>query len=237
MPAALIGTSGYDYPAWKGRFYPPKLKASQRLVYYASRFPTVEINYTFYRLPDVGTLEEWAAATPPSFRFSVKASQTITHHKRLNETGEIVGVFATLVRALGPKLAPVLYQLPPNFKKDLPRLQAFLQTLPKDLKAAFEFRHASWFEDDVFEALRAAGVALCIAEADELATPQVRTAKFAYLRLRKTKYSGRELDAWAERVREQQLRGDVYVYFKHEDTAAGTRYADKLTKAVAKLSG
>jgi len=218
-----VGTSGYNYEAWRGSFYPEDLSSKKMLAYYAEQFDTVEINYSFYRKPTVKILEGWAAQVPERFRFALKAWQRITHQKRLRESGELVEGFADAARTLGPRLAPVLYQLPPNLKADLPLLRDFLQQLPRDLRAAFEFRHQSWFSDETYAALRDAGAALCIAESEELATPAVQTAEFGYLRLRRPDYDSAALSKWAEFVK--TYTGEVFVYFKHEDSAAGTEYA------------
>ncbi len=220
-----VGTSGYNYEAWRGSFYPEELSSKKMLGYYAERFDTVEINYSFYRKPTAKILEGWAAQVPERFRFALKAWQRITHQKRLRETEELVSSFAEVARALGPRLAPVLYQLPPNLKADVPLLRDFLNQLPRDLRAAFEFRHASWFSDETYSALRDAGAALCVAESDELATPAVRTADFGYLRLRRLDYDAAALARWAEFVKGSP--GDVFVYFKHEDEARGPAFANQ----------
>src|SRR5215475_3528891 len=199
----LAGTSGFSYKEWKGSFYPEDLPAAEMLSYYAARLPAVEINNTFYRMPKPALLESWAAEVSPEFRFVLKASQRITHFKRLKEAGSEVEYFFGVASTLGDRLGPALFQLPPNLKKDAPRLEAFLQTLPAGVRAAFEFRHASWFEDDVFEALRARGAALCIAEDEELATPLVSTAGWGYLRLRRQDYDAAAVGAWAEKARGQ----------------------------------
>jgi uncharacterized protein YecE (DUF72 family) len=218
-----VGTSGYNYEAWRGSFYPEDLSSKKMLAYYAGQFDTVEINYSFYRKPTVKILEGWAGQVPERFRFALKAWQRITHQKRLRESGELVEGFADAARTLGPRLAPVLYQLPPNLKADLPLLRDFLHQLPRDLRAAFEFRHQSWFTDETYAVLRNAGAALCIAESEELETPAVRTAEFGYLRLRRPEYDSAALSKWAEFVK--TYTGEVFVYFKHEDSAAGTEYA------------
>ena len=220
-----VGTSGYNYEAWRGSFYPEDLSSKKMLAYYAEQFDTVEINYSFYRKPTAKILEGWAAQVPERFRFALKAWQRITHQKRLRESGELVEGFADAARTLGPRLAPVLYQLPPNLKADLPLLRDFLHELPRDLRAAFEFRHQSWFADETFAALRDAGTALCIAESEELATPPVRTAEFGYLRLRRPEYDPAALLKWAEFAK--TYTGEVFVYFKHEDSAAGTEFAGR----------
>jgi uncharacterized protein YecE (DUF72 family) len=219
-----VGTSGFSYKEWKGSFYPEDLPAARMLAYYAERLPSVEINNTFYRMPKPALLEGWAQEVPPEFRFVLKASQRITHFKRLREAGDEVAYFFGVAATLGERLGPALFQLPPNLKKDLPRLEAFLATLPQGARAAFEFRHASWFEDDVFEALRGRGAALCVAEDEELATPLVATTDWGYLRLRRQDYVEADVAAWAEKTRAQAW-GEAYVFFKHEDAGSGPRLA------------
>lgn len=196
-----VGTSGYNYDAWYGSFYPEDLPAKKMLSYYASQLDTVEINYSFYRKPTPKILEGWAAQVPENFRFALKAWQRITHQKRLKDCAEFVTAFAEVARTLGPRLAPVLYQLPPNLKADVPLLRDFLLQLPRDLRAAFEFRHESWFSDETYAALRDNGAALCVAESEDLSTPLVRTAPFGYFRLRRLDYSEADLRKWAEAVR------------------------------------
>ena len=220
----LAGTSGFSYKEWKGSFYPEDLPASRMLSFYAERLPAVEINNTFYRMPKPALLEGWSAEVPESFRFVLKASQRITHFKRLKETGPDTAYFFDVAAVLGERLGPALFQLPPNLKKDLPRLEAFLETLPAGRRCAFEFRHASWFEDDVFQALRGKSAALCIAEDEELATPLVATADWGYLRLRRQDYDDAAVAAWAGKVRTQPWT-ETYVFFKHEDAGSGPRLA------------
>ena len=218
------GTSGYAYPEWKGSFYPPDLPARSYLAYYAERFDTVEVNNTFYRLPSPSVLAGWAATAPAGFTFAVKATQSITHRKRLKDAGEPASALWGAVAALGDALGPVLFGLPPNLKKDLPRLEAFLATLPEGRRAAFEFRHPSWLEDDVYAALRARGVALCVADAEDLTVPTVPTAPFGYLRLRRVDYDDAAIARWADAVRAQPW-SEAFVYFKHEDAGTGPRLA------------
>ena len=220
-----VGTSGYNYEAWRGSFYPEDLPSKKMLGYYAGRFDTVEINYSFYRKPTPKILQGWSAQVPPGFRFALKAWQRITHQKRLREAEEFVDAFVEVARTLDGQLAPVLYQVPPNLKADVPLLRDFLLQLPKDLKAAFEFRHASWFDDATYAALREHGAALCIAESEELATPAVRTAPFGYFRLRRLDYGDAALRTWAEQIRKLAFPADVFVYFKHEDEARGPAFA------------
>jgi uncharacterized protein YecE (DUF72 family) len=223
----LVGTSGYSYPAWKGRFYPKDLPAKRFLQFYASRFSTVEINNTFYKMPSPELVQSWADEAPANFTFAVKAPQRITHQKRLKECEEPLQALSDAIERLGGKLGPILFQLPPNFKKDLPRLQAFLAVKPKRWRAAFEFRHASWFADDTYDALRAAGAALCIADTDDLSTPLVATAKWGYLRLRREDYVKADIRKWAKQI-STQTWDKTFVYFKHEDKAKGPAYGSLL---------
>lgn len=231
----FIGTSGFSYPAWRGSFYPEKMPPAKMLAYYADRLRTVEINNTFYRMPKAEALRAWADSTPPGFRFAPKAPQQITHRQKLLGSGDALAAFLTAAGALGDKLGPALFQLPPFMKKDLPRLSDFLAQLPAGARAAFEFRHESWFSDEVYDALRARGAALCLAEADDLATPVVPTAGWGYLRLRRTEYDEAALGAWVDRLR--QLSGEwseAYVYFKHEDAGKGPALAARLGELLAK---
>jgi len=233
VPAMRVrcGTSGFSYPAWKGSFYPPQLPVARMLSFYAERLPTVEVNNTFYRVPTAKTLAGWRAQVSDRFRFALKAPQRITHEKRLIGAAEDVAFFHRTAAELGEALGPVLYQLPPSVKKDLPRLVDFLGWLPAAAMAAVEFRHASWFSDDVFEALRVRRTALCIAEAEELETPVVPTAPFGYLRLRRPDYAGADLLAWAERILSQPW-DEASVFFKHEDGAKGPRLAEALSALI-----
>jgi uncharacterized protein YecE (DUF72 family) len=194
------------------------------LRYYSSRLPAVEINNTFYRMPSVPLLSSWAEQVPDGFAFALKASQQITHRKRLKEAGDAVSYFLRVATTLGDRLGPVLFQLPPNLKKDLPRLTNFLALLPPASHSAFEFRHESWFDDEVFGALSSAGAALCWAEDEELATPAEATAGWGYLRLRRQDYGETELAAWAQRIRGQAW-SEAYVFFKHEEEGTGPRLA------------
>lgn len=220
----LAGTSGYSYPAWKGSFYPEILPASRMLAAYAARLPTVEINATFYRMPQAKTLVAWRGQVPPAFVFALKGPQRVTHVKRLAGAAEDVSFFHSVAAELGPALGPILWQLPPSLKKDLPRLREFLALLPRGGRAAFEFRHASWNDDEVLAALSDAGAALCIADDEERSTPPVATAGFGYLRLRRPDYDDAALARWAGTVRAQRW-DDAFVYFKHEDEARGPAYA------------
>jgi uncharacterized protein YecE (DUF72 family) len=228
----LPGTSGFSYKEWKGSFYPEDLPDSEMLRFYASRLPAVEINNTFYRMPRAALLESWAEQVPDGFSFSLKASQQITHRKRLKDAGEAVSYFFAVATTLGDRLGPSLFQLPPNLKKDLPRLQDFLALLPPASRAAFEFRHASWFDAEVFAALASAGAALCWAEDEELATPSESTAGWGYLRLRRADYSDADVARWAEKIRTQPW-SEAHVFFKHEDEGTGPRLAQRLREIVA----
>jgi uncharacterized protein YecE (DUF72 family) len=222
-----VGTSGYSYPQWKGPFYPNNLPAKQMLAYYGEHFRTVEINYTFKRLPTVALLQSWAAAVPAGFRFALKAPESITHRKRLKDTAASLATFVDSARALRARLGPLLFQLPPLFKKDVPRLGAFLALLPPGCRAAFEFRHPSWFDDEVFGALRQHRVALCLANADDgLQVPVVATADWGCLRLRRLDYDDAALQDWLRRVQAQAWR-DAFVFFKHDDEAKGLQLAKR----------
>lgn len=217
---ARIGASGFSYKEWLGGFYPPKLAGARMLAYYAARLPTVEINYTFRAMPKRAMLERWAAETPADFRFALKAPQRITHFARLRGCADSVGYFAETAAALGERLGPALFQLPPDFGRDVALLSDFLAMINGRLRAAFEFRNRSWFDDSVLQALRAAGAALCIAESERLASPVERTAPFVYVRLRKENYDHAALAEWAARLgRLGEAASEIYVYFKHEAAA------------------
>jgi uncharacterized protein YecE (DUF72 family) len=227
------GTSGWAYPSWKPDFYPAKLPSAKFLGHYAERLNTVEVNYTFRRFPTEKLLRGWIAATPPEFQFAVKANQKITHISRLKNVADFTSDFLGALEPLATerKLGPVLFQLPPYLKADVTLLKDFLARVPRNVRSAFEFRHVSWFSDDVYEALREANVALCNAESEKLETPAVQTADFAYLRLRKETYSPAERTQITSTVSDLVKRGDVYVYFKHEDTPEGALNAEKLVAA------
>jgi len=223
VPASkvLAGASGYSFNEWKGTFYPEDLKSDAMLRWYSERLPTVEINNTFYRMPKVDMLENWAATTPAHFRFAIKAPRRITHIARLkadSAADSLQFLYRTLA-ALGDKRGPVLFQLPPNLKKDLPRLTAFLQLLPADHRAAFEFRNETWFADDVYDALRIAGAALCLSEREDNAPPPlVETARWGYIRLRLENYTDDDLRRWARTLTAASWDSS-HVYFMHEPTA------------------
>ena len=228
---ARVGTSGYNYGEWKGSFYPADLSASKMLPYYSARFPTVEINATFYRMPTPKTLAGWAEATPETFVLALKAPQRITHFARLRNVDDPLRFLCDTARTLGPKLGPLLFQLPPNFKKDTDRLAETLFLLPPDLRCAFEFRHESWLADDVYDLLRRRNAALCIADSESASTPLVATADFGYLRLRDEGYTDADLARWAETI--TGLGGswrEAFVYFKHEESGTGPAFARRLTE-------
>jgi uncharacterized protein YecE (DUF72 family) len=218
------GTSGYSYPAWKGRFYAADLPASRMLAAYAARLPTVEINATFYRMPRPATLAGWRAEVPPGFVFALKGPQRVTHVKRLAGVEDDVGFFLRAAAELGDGLGPVLWQLPPTLRKDLPRLRDFLALLPRGARAALEFRHESWHAEDVLATLSEAGVALCLADDEARSTPVAATAGFGYLRLRRPDYDDAALGRWLEAVRAQPW-SEAFVFFKHEDEARGPELA------------
>ncbi len=234
----LAGTSGYSYAPWKGNFYPEKLPAAKMLGYYATKLPTVEINNTFYRMPKRELFEKWVSEVPAAFRFAIKAPQRITHIARLLKCDEAVATLADGASVLGERLGPVLFQLPPNQKKDLPRLQAFLALLQERapaLRAAFEFRHASWFDAEVNGALTAGNAALCVADAEDLTTPVAATTSWGYLRLRRQDYDDAAVATWAAQMRAQPWR-ETYVFFKHEDEGRGPRLAEMLLGQVGQAT-
>jgi uncharacterized protein YecE (DUF72 family) len=227
----LAGASGYSYKPWKGPFYPKDLPDADMLGFCAERLPTVEINNTFYRLPKASVLEEWAAKTPATFRFVLKASRKITHIHRLKDVGEMTEYLFRTADTLGPKLGPILFQLPPYLKKDLDRLRRFCDGVAQERAIAFEFRDQSWLEDDVFDALRAHNAALCLADTGggpaQNDLPLVATASFGYLRLRRDDYGDADLARWLARIRAQPWE-QAYVFFKHEDEGAAPRLARRL---------
>lgn len=233
MTRVHAGTSGWAYSSWKPGFYPLKLASAKFLSYYASRLNSVELNYTFRRLPTEEQLASWAEATPSEFKFAVKAHQTITHMKRLRGAAELTSEFFSSLERLhqAQKLGPVLFQLPPFLKCDVPLLTGFLAGLPARCRAALEFRHTSWFCDEAYAALRKANAALCQAESDTLVTPEVETADFSYLRLRKQHYSRKTRGELARKVTRLARRGDVFVYFKHEESPEGALHAEELLAA------
>ena len=232
----MAGASGYSFKEWKGTFYPSDLKPDGMLAWYSERLPTVEINNTFYRTPPASVMEGWAGATPAAFRFAIKASRRITHISRLKaeSVAEPLAYLYRNLTALGGKRGPVLFQLPPNLKKDLPRLTEFLALLPQGHTAAFEFRNDTWFDDEVYATLKGAGASLCFSEREDNAPPPlVETAPWGYVRLRLEQYSDADLAAWAERLAATGWQ-QVYAYFMHEPTAPG--YAATLLRSAAQIA-
>jgi uncharacterized protein YecE (DUF72 family) len=228
-----VGTSGYNYPEWKGTFYPANLPATKMLPYYAERFSTVEINATFYRMPNAKTIAGWAAATPKGFTFVLKAPRRITHDARLKDAADPLRYFCETALTLGPKLGPLLFQLPPYFRKDLGRLGSFVALLPQGLSAAFEFRHTSWFSDDVYDLLRSKNLALCVADTEKGTTPLVATADFGYFRLRDEGYSEDDLKRWSRTVRGSGAAWrEIFIYFKHEESGIGPVLAQRFRELV-----
>lgn len=233
MAQLYVGTSGWAYPTWKPDFYPAKLAQAKFLQHYSTRLNTVEVNFTFRQLVKDTTVRKWIGETPAGFRFGVKAHQVITHIKRLKQTEDFVPRFVATIEPLAQagKLGPVLFQLPPNLKMDASLLEEFLRTLPRGLPAAFEFRHESWFTDEVFNLLKSHKRALCVAETEERVTPDVTTADFGYYRYRKPTYTPEERKVMTGRLREHLAAGrDVYAYFKHEETPEGALYAVEVLK-------
>jgi uncharacterized protein YecE (DUF72 family) len=231
-----VGTSGYNYPEWKGSFYPATLAAAKMLPYYAERFSTVEINYTFYRMPTPKLVAGWAAQVPANFRFTLKAPKRITHDRRLKDVADLLRGFCEAAAELGPQLGVLLFQLAPNFKKDVALFDDFLQALPPRACAAFEFRHDSWLDEEVYARLRARNLALCIADSEKRTTPVMTTADYAYLRLRDEGYEAQDIAEWARHVQHLATTcRDVYVYFKHEDEGKGPEFAQRLLADLAAL--
>jgi len=231
-----VGTSGYAYKPWKGTFYPEKLPDKEMLKFYASQLLTVEINYSFYQMPKESTLEGWASNVPESFQFALKANQKITHVARLRNCESTLKRFLEVASVLqeGNRLGPILVQLPPNFKFDSALLREFLALRPTAFRFAFEARHASWYTEETYQLLRKFDTALCLAETDETAPPDVVTAGFAYVRLRREAYLAKELAAWRKRFDGWNKQGvDVYCYVKHEDAGKGPKYARQLLEPSA----
>jgi uncharacterized protein YecE (DUF72 family) len=227
----FVGTSGYNYPEWRGTFYPEKFSTDKMLAYYAERFPTVEINYTFYRMPTEKLLAGWAAGTPEHFTFTLKAPRRITHDAKLQRCEDTLQAFCRTARTLGPKLAVLLFQLPPTFKKDLHVLRDFVELLPEGTRAAFEFRHASWLEPQAFEILRARNVALCVADSEKMTTPVEVTADYAYFRLRDEGYQQEHIERWGETIKNLAVP-NAFVYFKHEEQGLGPEFAKRLIATI-----
>ena len=229
-----VGTSGYSYKEWKGNFYPADLPDGRMLHYYAERFRSVEINNTFHRIPKPSVLETWASEVPSGFKFVLKASQRITHRQKLVDQDGSLPYLLKVAGTLQEKLGPILFQLPPFLRKDVQRLRDFLGLIPSSVKAAFEFRHQSWFDDEVFAVLRESAAVLCIAEAEnDLEIPFVSTAAWGYLRLRRPDYATSELQAWAQKVREQNW-SEAFIFFKHEEEGKGPQMAQRFLKLAGK---
>jgi uncharacterized protein YecE (DUF72 family) len=228
------GTSGWAYSSWKPDFYPAKLASAKFLSYYATRLNSVEVNYTFRSFPTDRLLNGWMDATPAGFKFAIKAHQSITHVKRLRDAAELVAKFVSSLQPLekGGKLGPVLFQLPPFVKCDVPLLTEFLAALPRQLRAAFEFRDRSWFVEEVFAALRRKNAALCLAESEEIQTPSVETADFFYLRLRKDSYSAKSLREQMQRIAKLSRRVDVFAYYKHGEAPEAASRAEALLASI-----
>jgi uncharacterized protein YecE (DUF72 family) len=227
------GTSGYSYKEWKGNFYPADLPDASMLRFYAERFSTVEINNTFYRMPAGKMLLNWSSQVPDGFAFVLKVPRRITHDKRLKNVEDDIAYLVKTAAVLERKRGPLLFQLPPFFRKDLPGLQDFLGRLPREVQAALEFRHQSWFDEEVFGVLREHNAALCLADADsELEIPFVATAAWGYLRLRREDYSDKDLRAWGKRVQEQPWK-EAFVFFKHEDAGKGPQLATRFLELTA----
>jgi uncharacterized protein YecE (DUF72 family) len=231
--AFLVGTSGYSHAEWKGSFYPEKFSQKKMLGYYAQRFSTVEINYTFRQLPSRSIVEAWVEQVPVSFRFVLKAQKVITHIKRLQNVEKETDDFLSIASVLQERQGPILFQLPPNLKKDVSRLEAFLKHIAGRAKVAFEFRHASWFDNEVFDCLRAHSAVLCVADSDDLpATDLVGTADWGYVRLRDDGYSDERLREWIQRISSHKW-DDTYVFFMHEDTGIGPKLASRFLELAA----
>ena len=220
-----VGTSGYSYKEWKGSFYPEKIPAKDMLSFYSSRFQAVELNNTFYRLPQRSMIEGWKSQVPENFRFTAKASQGITHFRRLKDAGYATRLMLETMSAFEDRLGAVLFRMPEDMEKDLERLESFLKELPAETRVAFEFRNPTWFDDDVLALLRGQNCALCVSDTDEIPTNDIeKTADWGYLRLRRIKYSNSDLAKWIKRLRTQKWK-DTYVFFKHEDEATGPKLA------------
>lgn len=226
----FAGASGYSFKEWKGTFYPPAMKPDGMLAFYSARLPTVEINNTFYRMPRTEMLDNWAKTVPAAFRFSIKASRRITHFAQLKpeSAADSVSFLYRSLESLGEKRGPVLFQLPPFLKKDLPRLRDFLDLLPQGHEAAFEFRNDTWLSDDVYETLKTKGASLCLSEREDNAPPPlVETTGWGYVRLRLEEYADADLERWARRLQDTRWSA-IYVYFMHEPTAPA--YAQTLMR-------
>ena len=229
-----IGTSGYSYPEWRGTFYPASFPTSKMLEYYCARFSTVEINNTFYRMPSEKVLADWAQETPPNFLFTLKAPRRITHDFRLRDCGELLAVLCARALTLGPKLGVLLFQLPPSFRKDLNVFDAFLDQIPSKTRAAFEFRHSSWFSDEVYARLKAKNLALCTTDSANSTDPIVVTAEYGYFRLRDEGYEESDIEEWGVIIKRYAAEWqDVFVYFKHEEEGIGPKLAQSLKEIIS----
>ena len=222
-----VGTSGYSYKEWKGSFYPETIPAKDMLAYYAARLHAVELNNTFYRMPQPSMIESWKAQVPENFRFSVKAPQSITHFRRLNNAGPQTQLMLKTVAALEDRLGAVIFRLPENMKKDLKRLEAFMKELPAETPAVFDFRHPTWFDDEVVALLRSQKRVFCVSDIEELPESYTfKTADWGYVRLRRERYTKAELGKWVKRIKAQRWK-DTYVFFKHEDEGTGPKLAEE----------
>ena len=229
-----IGTSGFQYAEWKGTFYPETMPAAKMLPYYAERLTTTEINYSFHRIPSAKTIEGWYQATPERFKFSLKAPQKVTHFAKLRNCADTLRFFHSVICDLETKLGCVLFQLPPALKKDAALLEAFLADIPEGMRCAFEFRHASWFDEETYALLRAKNLALCIADSEKLATPDIATADYGYLRLRREDYSEADVARWAEAIKARTNEwSSAFVYFKHEESGIGPKLAQQMMTFLA----
>jgi uncharacterized protein YecE (DUF72 family) len=235
-----VGTSGYNYPEWKGSFYPEKMPSAKMLAYYGERFNTVEVNFTFYRMPTEKQLANWSADVPDRFLFTLKAPRRITHDARLQRCEETVTAFCAIARTLGSRLGVLLFQLPPTFKRNVAVLEQFLQCLPVGQRAAFEFRHASWHDEDVYAALRRRNVALCIADSEKMRTPAISTADYGYFRLRDEGYQPPDIARWGDDIRRLEAESgwtETFVYFKHEEQGIGPAFARMLIETLDRRPG
>jgi uncharacterized protein YecE (DUF72 family) len=233
-----VGTSGFQYAEWKGTFYPEDLPEAKMLPYYAQNFATTEINYTFHRIPAPKTIENWSRLTPENFRFSLKAPRKVTHFAKLRDCDDTVDYFYDVATGLGHRLGPVLFQLPPNLKKDLSLLARFTECLPASMRAAFEFRDSSWFDDEVFATLQRRNAALCIADSEKLATPFVATADWAYLRLRREDYQDADIAHWTQSmIDHSSVCSEMFVYFKHEESGRGPKLAARMRELLDLKAG
>jgi uncharacterized protein YecE (DUF72 family) len=229
-----VGTSGFSYKEWKGTFYPEKLPDKDMLSYYSGKLPSVEINNTFYRMPKASMLENWAEQVPDGFRFVLKASRKISHQKRLKQAGEETEYLFKTAATLKKSLGAILFQFPPYFRKNMERLEKFLQLLPETSHSTFEFRHESWFDKELYDVLRKKNCALCLSDtAEQPVKKLVSTADWGYLRLRKMDYSDDELKVWVKKIKSQDWQS-VYVYFKHEDEGAGPKMAARFLELAEK---